>query len=119
MAGFESHDPLRARVAASLWRAGQPEITFIQIVPSHTPLEIIKKNNIKLSRFAGRIIPGKSVVHIIPADDVISELINQASYHDLVILGLGKPGRNEKAFGKLPHDLAEKTKTAMIFISKK
>jgi len=119
VAGFESHDPLRARVAASLWRASQPEITFIQIMPSNTPKETLQKNNLHLSRFAGRIIPGKTEVRIIPNDDVVSELINQASGHDLVIMGLGKAGKHQKAFGHLAHALAEKTSKALIFISKK
>ncbi|MFD2516352.1 APC family permease [Salinimicrobium flavum] len=119
VAGFESHDPLRARVAASLWRASQPEITFIQILPLNTPRETIQKNNLRLSRFAGRIIPGKTVVHIIPSEDVEAELISQASGHDLVIMGLGETGKHEKAFGHLALALAEKTDTALIFISKK
>ncbi len=119
VAGFESHDALRARVAASLWRASQPEITFIQILPTTTPRETIERNNLRLSRFAGRIIPGKTVVHIIRNDDVALELIKQASAHDLVIMGLGKAGKNEKAFGHLALTLAEKTDTALIFISNK
>ncbi len=44
VAGFESHDPLRASVAASLWRTSQPEITFIQILPhQYTPGNHSKK----------------------------------------------------------------------------
>lgn len=119
VAGFESHDPLRARVAASLWRASQPEITFIQILPLNTSRETLQKNNSNLSRFAGRIIPGKTEVRIITNDDVVSELIKQAAGHDLVIMGLGKAGKHQKAFGNLALTLAEKTDTALIFISKK
>ncbi|CAN5211577.1 amino acid permease [soil metagenome] len=119
VAGFDSHDTLRARVAASLWRASQPEITFIQILPSKTPQARIQKNNLRLSRFAGRIIPGKTKVRIIPNDDVKSELIKQSEEHDLVIMGLGKAGIMEKVFGNIALTLAEKTNTALIFISKK
>ena len=119
VAGFESNDPLRARVAASLWRTAQPEITFIQVLPSTTPSETIQKNNERLSRFAGRIIPGKTEVLINQNDDVESELVEQASRHDLVIMGLGSPGKDQKAFGRVALGLAEKTDTALIFISKK
>ncbi|WP_051286536.1 APC family permease [Salinimicrobium terrae] len=119
VAGFESHDPLRARVAASLWRASQPEITFIQILPSNTPRETLQKNHLRLSRFAGRIIPGKTEVRVIPNDDVALELITQAAGHDLVIMGLGKAGKHQKAFGNVALTLAEKTDTALIFISQK
>ena len=119
VAGFESNDPLRARVAASLWRASQPEITFIQVLPSTTPSETIKKNNERLSRFAGGIIPGKTEVLIVQNDDSVEELVNQASRHDLVIMGLGNPGKHQKTFGHVAHSLAEKTDSALIFISKK
>ncbi|MEX0823258.1 MAG: amino acid permease [Balneolaceae bacterium] len=119
VAGFDSHDTLRARVAASLWRASQPDITFIQVLSSNTSKETIQKNHSRLSRFASRIIPGKTNVRIIPSDDVKSELINQVAEHDLVIMGLGKPGINEKAFGTIALTLAKETNTALIFISKK
>ncbi|MGF1670181.1 MAG: amino acid permease [Balneolaceae bacterium] len=119
VAGFSSHDPLRARVAGSLWRASQPEITFLQILHPNTPQDVIQKNQVKLSRFAGRIIPGKTEAKVILSDDVQKELIKQTAEHDLVIMGLGKPGVHEKAFGSIALALAEKTNTALIFISKK
>ena len=119
VAGLDSNDPLRARIAASLWRASQPEITFVQILPENTPEETIKKNQLRLSRFASRIIPGKTDVRIIPSGDVTRELVQLSLDHDLVIMGLGKPGVHEKAFGKIPLTLAEQTESALIFISKK
>ncbi len=119
VAGFDRHDPLRARVAASLWRASQPDITFIQILPSDTPEQIIQKTRVKLSRFAGRIIPGKTDVEVITGDNSKDLLIKKAVEYDLVIMGLGKPGSGRKAFGSVALSLAEKTNTALIFISKK
>jgi amino acid transporter len=119
VAGFSSHDTLRARIAASLWRSSQPEMKFIQILPSDTAEEIIKKNHQRLTRFASRIIPGKVEVEVIPNDNVIHELVSQSNQHDLVIMGLGKPTAKEKAFGKVALELAENTDSALIFISKK
>ena len=119
VAGLDSNDPLRARVAASLWRASQPEITFVQILPSNTPDEKIQNNHKRLSRFAGRIIPGKTEVRILANDHVTGELIKQSQKHDLVIMGLGRAGLHEKAFGSIALTLAEETDSALIFISKK
>lgn len=119
VAGFSSHDPLRARVAASLWRTAQPEITFLQILPEGTPLEKVLGNEVKLHRFASRIIPGQTKVQVITSNNVKEELITQARQHDLVIMGLRKPGTHEKAFGDVPLALAEKTEAALIFISRK
>lgn len=119
VAGFSSHDPLRARVAASLWRASQPEFKFVQILPHGTPFEVVQKNQVKLSRFAGRIIPGKVEAKVILNDNVQEELIKQTAKHDLIIMGLAKAGAQEKTFGTIPLALAGKTDTALIFISKK
>ncbi len=119
VAGLDSNDPLRARVAASLWRASQPEITFVQILPEDTPRQTLEKNHLRLTRFASRIIPGKTTVRITPSADVTNELIQQSEENDLVIMGLGKPGVHEKAFGNIPLMLAEQTDSALIFISKK
>jgi basic amino acid/polyamine antiporter, APA family len=119
VAGFSSHDPLRARIAASLWRASQPEITFLQILPSNTPEVFRRKNEADLARFSGRIIPGKTETRIILSDDIKDELVRQTSEHDLVIMGLGKPGSTNKVFGSISISLAKETNTALIFISKK
>lgn len=119
VAGLDSNDPLRARIAASLWRTSQPNITFVQILPLNTPDETVKRNHVRLARFAGRIIPGKTDVQIIPSDNVMDELVKLSAQHDLIIMGLGKPGLHEKAFGNIALTLAEQTETSLIFISKK
>ncbi|MCH8558945.1 MAG: amino acid permease [Balneolia bacterium] len=117
VAGQASHDRLRARIAATLWRTIQPEITFLNILPpgtTETRREAIRKN---LDRFAGRIIPGQTQTLLVETDDVKGELIRQTKEHDLVIMGLGKPGPEQRAFGPIPIALAEETDTALIFIS--
>ncbi|MCH8523976.1 MAG: amino acid permease [Balneolales bacterium] len=118
VAGFASHDALRARVAASLWRVYQPDITFLQIMPGNSSKAQVDKQMEKLTRFAGRMIPGKTESKIILSDDVKSELIEQTRNHDLVIMGLGPAGTKARAFGSVPMALAEETNTALIFISK-
>jgi basic amino acid/polyamine antiporter, APA family len=119
VAGLSSHDPLRARVAASLWRASQPEFTFLQILPANTPDGTVNKRQSALTRFSSRIIPGKCENVVLTSDRVTDELVEQAKQHDLVIMGLGKAGPGEKAFGQIALTLAEKTNSALIFISKK
>jgi len=119
VAGFGSHDPLRARIAASLWRASEPEITFLQILSTKTPEAVRQKNQAQLTRFSGRIIPGDTEARIILSDDVKETLIREAENHDLVIMGLGKAGPDEKAFGAIALALARETNTALIYISKK
>lgn len=117
--GFSDHDALRARVLGSLWRAFQPEIQFVQILPTTTTEEKLKINEANLKRFTERIIPGESKKKVIKSDNVVEELIKLASDTDLLILGLGKPGPGRTAFGKLPIEIAKNTNTALIYISHK
>lgn len=117
VAGFGSHDVLRARVAASLWRLCQPEFHFIQILPEGTAKEVQQRNYEKLSRFSKRIIPQNSVAEIRVSPDPREELKKQASEHDLVIMGLGQRGPGKKAFGSIAMKMASETDTALIFIS--
>jgi basic amino acid/polyamine antiporter, APA family len=118
VAGFGSHDTMRARIAATLWRTSQPEITFLQILPANTPDEIQRKNMKNLSRFAGRIIPGETKTEIVLSDNLKEELVRHAAENDLVIMGLGKPGPNSIAFGHIALALAAETNTGLIYISK-
>jgi len=117
--GFSDHDALRARVLGSLWRACQPEILFVQILPSNTTDEKYNINDANLKRFTERIIPGETKRLIIKSDNVTDELIRLSSDSDVLILGLGKPGPGRTAFGKLPIAIAKNTKTALIYISHK
>lgn len=117
--GFGSHDTLRARVAASLWRTYQPEFTFLHIMKKGISDQVVQRRKDALTRFSSRIIPGKSNVVLIRSDNVTDELIRQTREHDLVIMGLGKPGPSAKAFGTIPLKMAEETETALIFISNK
>jgi len=119
VAGMTSHDALRARIAATLWRSIQPEITFLQILPLTSTKDQILKVQKRLDRFAGRIIPGATRTTIILGNDVQAELITQAERHDLIIMGLGRAGPRQKAFGHIAISLAEQTDSALIFISNK
>lgn len=115
--GVGSHDTLRARVVGSLWRTFQPEFTFFQVLPLGTSKKVKEKKEIELRRFSSRIIPGNSEVKIILSNDVKNELIQQTAEHDMVIMGLGKAGPKRTVFGELTLEMAEKTDTALLFIS--
>lgn len=115
--GFSDHDALRARIAGSLWRASQPEIHFVQILPENTDEATYRRNEKNLKRFSGRIIPGGSTAEIVRDDDPKAALLRQAGSHDLIIMGLGKADINRRVFGDISLSLARETNTALIFIS--
>ena len=115
--GTGEHDALRARVLGNLWRTIQPEITFLQMLPEHTSAEVCAKKEKDLKRFAGRIIPGKTNTLVLPEANVPEKLTELTHDFDLVVMGLGKPGPNSRAFGSITLKLAQETGTALILIS--
>lgn len=117
--GTREHDALRARVLGSLWRTSQPEITFLQMIPTQTSAENRARIEKDLTRFAGRIIPGKTGIEVLPASDVAGELVNKAKDYDLVVMGLGRVEKGQRAFGHITLKLASETGTALLLISHK
>ena len=119
VAGFGSHDVLRARIAASLWRASRPEVTFLQVLPASTSKEQHRRNRHRLEQFAASIIPGTTRTRVVLSDDPQSELVRITGEHDVVIMGLRKSVGDEPVFGEIHLRMAKDTDTALIFISKK
>ena len=119
VAGFSEHDLLRARILASLWRENHPMVSFVQILPTNTPAEVVGKCRKKLNSFASQIIPEKTDTQVFLDDNPKELLISLSNKSDLVILGLTKPGPNRPVLGSLPVALATETSCGLIFISRK
>lgn len=117
--GFSDHDALRARIAGSLWRASQPEMHFIQMMPADASAADLKRSEKRLKRFASRLIPGPITAEVLPEADHRGRLLRLAKEHDLVILGLGDARKGRRVFGDISLSLARETNTALIFISHK
>ncbi len=119
VAGFSEHDLLRARLLASLWRENQPMVSFVQILPTNTPTDVVSKSHKKLHSFASQIIPGEKRSRIYLDDNPKQLLISLSNKSDLVILGLTAPGPNRPVLGNLPIALATDTSCGLIFINRK
>jgi amino acid transporter len=117
IAGFDKHDLLRARIAASLWRNFQPEITFMQILPEDATNAEIRKQYRLIQHFGEEIIPIGFHSNVILSNNVMQTLVEETARHDLMILGLGRLMPGDTAFGKIPMEIIQKTNTAVIFIS--
>lgn len=115
--GFDKHDLLRARIAASLWRNFEPEITFMQILPSNATKADIRKQRRLIQHFAEEIIPSGFKSSVILSDNVKETLVQQTAMHDLMIMGLGRLMPGDTAFGPIPMEIISKTDTPVIFIS--
>ncbi len=118
VAGMSEHDALRARLIGSLWREIEPEVTFLQILPENTPDKKIDGIKKKLKGFARNVVPGKSSSIVIKSNDVTQTLVNEATNHDLTIMGLGSKKNKQVIFGNVILDFARKSDCALIIISK-
>lgn len=118
VAGNSFHDTLRARILGSLSRISNPQITFLHIVPEETSDMQIKKNSRNLKLFGNSVVSGTPDYKIIKSNDAKSTLITEAETHDLVIMGLGRPDKNQKVFSRFVTDFASSTSTALIIISR-
>ncbi|MCA9970507.1 MAG: universal stress protein, partial [Anaerolineales bacterium] len=117
--GQSAHDALRARLLSSLWRAAQPQITFLQIVPPETPPEARQKTAAALLRYAREEVPGEPAAQVVAATNVTETVTAHAREADLVILGLQRAGRRQRVFGDVTLRVARDTDCALILISRR
>lgn len=117
--GQSDHDALRARLLSSLWRAAQPAITFLQIVPAATAPADQRRIERSLRRYAREEVPGNPDVLVIASDDVASTVVSYARQFELVVLGLQRAGRRRRVFGDVTLRVARDTNCGIIMISRK
>lgn len=118
VSGYRTHDALRARLLSSLWRAAQPEITFLQVLPEGTETAVQQKTSSALQRYASEEAPGNPQARVICHTDITEAITQEARAHDLVILGLQRVGR-QRVFGDITYRVAQETTCAIILISRK
>lgn len=115
--GLGHHAPLRARLLGSLWRTGQREITFLQILPGGTSDQRIARAEQTLQQFAQDEVPGDVHVKVICSDDVAAEVSRQAQECDLIVLGLQAGQRGRSIVGNIPRQVARDTNAAILLLN--
>lgn len=115
--GQGNHDSLRARLLTSLSRRGNPQITFLQILPSDTSPQVQQRTERHLQVFAQDEVPSLPEVKVILSDTVAEALTDHAKAADLVILGLQRTSRRGRVLGSVITKIAQETDTAMLMIS--
>lgn len=118
--GSGAQDELLARLLGSICRAGNPEVTFLKVLPEDATWQQTDKARKALFQIAEDQVPhGQIKVVIVKNNNVSEELISHAQDSDLMIVGLQRFSRRHKEFGKLPLYIAQGTDCPMLMISRK
>ena len=118
--GSGAQDELLARLLGSICRAGNPEVTFLKVLPEDATWQQTDKARKALFQIAEDQVPhGQIKVVIVKNNNVSEEIISHAEDSDLMIVGLQRFSRRHKEFGKLPLYIAQGTDCPMLMISRK
>ena len=119
--GLGKHDILRARLIGSLSRTYGPDITFtfLQILPENTTRNKYALAVRELSLLVQDEVPGKSEVKVIKSQAVEEELMTAAKESDLMVIGLQRVTKKQKAFSAFTVSIARQAQCPIIMISRK
>jgi nucleotide-binding universal stress UspA family protein len=117
IAGRSGHDLLRARLLASLFRAGVQQFSFLRILPQSVSDLEYQRAVREAAQFIREEVPGRFDVQTIRCDDVAEGIVRYARDCGLLVLGLQRYGRRHKGFGRIVLRVAEHTSCPMVLIS--
>ncbi len=117
--GRSSHRQLRARLLSSLYRSAPRQITYLRVVPEETSQRAFDNILRELQRFAQDEVHAVSEALVIRSNDPLQTIIEHAKQSHLILLGLQRPGIEQRLFGNLPLTVAEQSDCAIIMIHQK
>ena len=113
IAGRGHHETLRARLLGTLARTSDARVTYLRVVPSATTEASIARTRRSLERFAntGREATdfGAYQAVVVPHDDPLRAIAERAAGADLMVLGLERASRQQKAIGDFSRNLVAAT----------
>jgi amino acid transporter len=118
--GRGGQDVLRARLVASLCRGGEREITYLRAVrPGSSPQRLARIRRV-VNRIALDEAHGRARVVLEVGDSPSDVITAHAAEHELVILGLQRPGRDRgrRIFGEMSLRIARTAPGAVLMISR-
>jgi len=114
----EAHE-LRARVLGSICRAEEREITFVTVLPTSANDEEAAVRLRNISGLAEVKVRGKARIEVLRSDDAVGALLEEATQHDLMVLGLMRVGWGRKVFGEISLRIARGAPCATIILSRR
>jgi nucleotide-binding universal stress UspA family protein len=117
--GRRDQSPVRARLIGNLCRAGAREITYLRVLPEAADPTTRRHVRRELRTLAHDEAPGVSTASIVLGEDLVGEVVRRAAEHDLLIVGLQRLGRRQKAFGDTVLRIASATSCPLLMISRR
>lgn len=125
IAGRGHHEKLRARLLGTLARTSDARVTYLRVVPSTTTDASLARTQRSLELFAntGQAAGdfGAYEAAVIRSDDPLSAIAERAAANDLMILGLERASRQQKAIGEFSRRVVAATSEscAVVLMSEK
>jgi len=115
------HNTLRARLLTALrWQApDQFEVRYLIVVPETTSESEGKRLKALWSKLVMDECDAPSDVHVVPSQDVAAAVIDQSADCDLILLGMGREGRQRRVIGSVVSKVINATDRAVLMISQR
>jgi amino acid transporter len=117
--GRGGHEQLLARLLASLWRRGTRDVTFLRVLPESAADAEQRAARQALRRLAVDVWPEQPQFEVVLSDTPGDEVARRAGECDLVVLGVKRVHRRQKVFGKFSLQLAARTSTPLVVLSRR
>lgn len=118
--GRGGHGELLARILGSICRSGNPEITFLRVLPESADWKTYDRARKELFLYAAdQAVKGEIKVQVEKSDDISAHIIRRVTESDLAILGIRRLGRRQKFLGELTLRIAGETDRPLLIISRK
>ena len=118
--GRGGHGELLARILGSICRSGDPEITFLRVLPKDADWKSNDRARRELFFYAAdQAVEGKIKIIVNNSDDISGHIIERVAESDLAILGIQRLSRRRKFLGELTLRIARETDRPLLIISKR
>ncbi len=117
VAGRGGHDELMALLLGSLLRSGRRQAIFLRVLPERASDDEVRRARRELRHLADDI--GGCGFETIQSDDPLDAICERIANVDLVILGVQRHGRRKKLFGRFTRQIAQRSSTPLIVISRR
>ncbi len=119
LGGRGDHNHLRVRLLASLSRARVRSFVFLGTLPASASAGARSRFESELAELARDEAPGPYEVVIEVADRPEEAIIRRASDAGLVVMGMQRGDRGERALGELPLAVAKGTEVPLVLIGRR
>lgn len=119
LGGRSVHDALRARLLAGLDRRSDAGISVTYLlVDARAEDDAHRRRRTEIYR---ALIKDEttldSEVRVVASDDVVTAIVDAAADHDLVILGLGKLGNDQRVIGPVAQAVLARSERSVMLVS--